>query len=150
MKAKVRSYRDLVAWQLAYALGLEVHRIARTMPTGESFGLGSQLRRNAISVASNIAEGYGRGARGDYLRFLRVSRGSIYEMDTQLLFARDLQLLDDSTYARTKAMLDESERVLAALIRSLERTKPVDPTTTHASSFDRAQPFQDPPADPLA
>lgn len=117
----VRTYRDLVAWQKAYELGLEVSRSARSLPAEERFGLGSQLRRGAVSVASNIAEGYGRGGRADYVRFLKVARGSLYELETQLSFCFDLGYHDAAVHEHLRVKLQDCERVLAGLIRSLER-----------------------------
>lgn len=119
--SEIRTYRDLVAWQRCYELGRTVHRIARGLPPEERFDLGSQLRRGAVAPASNIAEGYGRGSREDYLRFLRMARGALYELDTQILFARDFEYIAAQEYECVKNQIDEAERVLAGLIRSLER-----------------------------
>ena len=117
--ATIRSYQDLIAWQKAFQLGLNVYRLTKMMPDHERYGLISQLRRGAISIASNIAEGYGRGSKVDYLRFLKIARGALFELDTQLLFAEKLTYITGSTYKGVKEQLDESERVLAGLIRSL-------------------------------
>lgn len=118
--AQINTFRDLIAWQKAFGLGVQVYKVAQSLPSMESFGLGSQLRRGAISVASNIAEGFGRGSTADYVRFLKVARGSLYELDTQLEFAVELGFAQRSTYTAVKERLDETERVLAGLIRSLE------------------------------
>jgi four helix bundle protein len=97
-----------------------VYRTTSHFPEGERFGLTTQLRRGAISIASNIAEGYGRGSRIDYVRFLKIARGALYEVDTQLLFASELEYLPRAIYTEIKTKLDEVERVLAGLIRSLD------------------------------
>lgn len=115
---EIKSYQDLIAWQKAFHLGLRVHRAAGSLPDQERFGLVSQLRRAAIFAPSYIADGYGRGG-SDYLRLLKSARGVIYEMDTQLLFAKELEYLKPELYTPLKAGLDEAERVLAGLIRSL-------------------------------
>lgn len=120
MSGEIRSYRDLFAWQKAFQLGLTVYRVVLTLPESERFGLVSQMRRGAVSVASNIAEGYGRGGRQDYVRFLKLARGCLYELDTQLLFALELKYLEKEPYEAVKGQLDEAERVLAGLIRSVE------------------------------
>ena len=117
----VSTFRDLVAWQRAFSLGLTVYKLTRNFPKSELYGLVSQLRRCGVSVASNIAEGFGRGSRADYLRFLKVARGSIYEIDTQLLFAAELGYVDEEGYGEAKLLLNETERILAGLIRSLDR-----------------------------
>ena len=88
----VRSYRDLVAWQRARDLVREVYLLTAKFPVGERFGLVSQMDRAAVSVPSNIAEGYGRATTQDYLHFLRIARGSAYELETQLVLAEDLGL----------------------------------------------------------
>ena len=119
MAEPIKSYQDLIAWQKAYALGKVVYAIAGTLPEAERFGLMSSLRRMSVSIASHIANGYGRGVTSDYVWFLKQARGEIYQLDTQLLFARDFKYLTEHAYAEVKAQLDESERVLAGLIRSL-------------------------------
>jgi four helix bundle protein len=116
----IESFRDLVAWQKAFALGVKVHRMASELPDTERFGLAGQLRRGAVATASNIAEGYGRGSRSDYIRFLKIARGALYELDTQLMFAVELAYIERPAYEETKSQLDESERDLAGLISSLE------------------------------
>jgi four helix bundle protein len=116
----IRTFRDLVAWQKAYSLGLEVYQFTLGLPTDERFSLVSQLRRGAISISSNIAEGYGRGGRADYTRFLKIARGALYELDTQVSFCVDLRYASAETYQQLKVLIDECERILAGLIRSLE------------------------------
>lgn len=123
--APVRSFRDLVAWQNAYRLGLTIYGITRNFPADERFGLVQQMRRCAVSVSSNIAEGYGRAGRSDYSRFLKIARGSVYEVDTQLMFSKDLGYLSDHEYIETKAVLDDCERVLAGLIRAIDAAPPL-------------------------
>lgn len=116
----IKSYEDLVAWQLTVAASLEVYRLTQSFPDHERFGLTSQVRRAAVSVPSNIAEGYGRGSRQDYARFLRVARGSLYEVETQLLIAVRLGYLGDEAHRAIREKLAEAGRVLAGLIRSVE------------------------------
>lgn len=121
MADDITSYRDLIAWQRAFDIGLELYDATSPFPKSEQYGLTSQIRRAAIAIASNIAEGYGRGRTADYLRFLRIARGSIYEVDTQLLFAHKLDLIDRERHVRLLELLNEAARVLAGLIRSIER-----------------------------
>lgn len=83
MSTTIRSYRDLIAWQKSMDLVEQVYRETGGLPGDELYGLVSQLRRCAVSVPSNIAEGWGRHARHDYIRFLRMSQGSLYELATQ-------------------------------------------------------------------
>lgn len=97
----------------------EVYRLTQKFPDAERFGLVSQLRRASVSVPSNIAEGYGRGSTADYIRFLRGSRGSLYEIDTQLLIAARLNYIAQSDYEGILERINECGRMLAALIRTL-------------------------------
>lgn len=120
MNDEIRSYRDLIAWQKSFSLGLDVYRLTRELPDAERFGLISQLRRGAVAVPSNIAEGYGRQSTADYIRFLRVARGCLYEMDTQLLFVVELGYIEAQRCAELQDRLNECGRVIAGLIRSLE------------------------------
>lgn len=120
--ATIRSHRDLIAWQRAYELGLGVYAATTAFPDSERFGLTSQLRRCAVSIASNIAEGYGRGSTQDYLRFLRVARGSLCELDTQLQFASDLGFLKPDTGEHLVGQILTAEKLLAGLIRGVERS----------------------------
>ena len=118
--SEIRSHRDLIAWQKAVQVGLSLYRMTSTFPDSERFGLVSQLRRAGVSVASNIVEGYGRGTTADYIRFLRAARGSLYEIDTQILFAARLDYLKQNDYESALEQINECGRILAALIRSLE------------------------------
>ena len=118
--SEIQSYRDLIAWQKAFETGVAVYAVSKTIPDHERFGLISQMRRSAVSIASNIAEGYGRQSRTDYVRFLRVARGSLYELETQMLFAVELGYVEQSASETVFGKLGECGRVLAGLIRSLE------------------------------
>ena len=116
---KIKTFRDLIAWQKGMLLAEKLYQATAKMPADERFGLTSQMRRAAVSIPSNIAEGHGRQSRNDYIRFLRTARGSLMELQTQLLLAENLhflQLSNDLT-----ALLEETDRVLQGLIRSLEK-----------------------------
>lgn len=117
---EIKSFRDIVAWQKAYAIGLEIYKVTKQFPNEERFSLSMQLRRGGVSIASNIAEGYGRGGRADYVRFLKIARGALYELDTQIRFAVDLGYLPPTTSETLKSRIDECARILGGLIRSLE------------------------------
>jgi four helix bundle protein len=117
--ARVKTFRDLKAWQRSMELARRVYLATRKLPDSERYGLASQMRRAAVSVPSNIAEGYGRQNRPDYLRFLRVARGSVGELSTQAELAASLGLMPMDT--RLMELVEEVDRVLQGLIRSLER-----------------------------
>lgn len=116
----IKGFRDLIAWRLTYDLALDLIPRLAVFPSDERFGLAMQLRRSAVSVPSNIAEGFGRGSRSDYLRFLYIARGSLYELNTQLSLALDLGYLPPDSRDDLQSRVDECERVLWGLIRSLE------------------------------
>lgn len=120
MSEPIRSFRDLKAWQIAMEICRDVYLATAAWPDAERFGLTAQIRRAAVSVPSNIAEGYGRGSTSDYLRFCRMSRGSLFEVETQLLIAVELRYIDHPAFERIESRLHECGRVLAGLLRSVE------------------------------
>ena len=111
------SFKDLIAWQKAIALVVEVYRRTGDFPREELFGLTSQLRRAAVSVPSNIAEGQGRLTRGEFRQFLGVARGSLCGVETQLIISRELGFLDTDNPVFDH--LAEVGRLLNGLINSL-------------------------------
>jgi len=117
----IQTHRDLQAWQKAMTLARVVYRACENLPQHELYGLTSQLRRGAVAVASNIAEGYGRGSKQDYVRFLKVACGALYELDTQLQLALDFHYMTEDDHDDIKQEYDNCQRLLAGLIRSLER-----------------------------
>jgi four helix bundle protein len=117
----IKSHRDLEVWRKSVHLGLHLYEATAAFPADERFGLTSQIRRAGVSIASNIAEGYGRGSTKDYVRFLRVARGSLHEIDTQCLFAVKLKYLEVAKYRELLEEVEEIGRMLGGLIRSIER-----------------------------
>ena len=117
----IRDYRDLRVWQLAMELAVSIYTGTERFPPDERFGLTNQLRRAAVSVPSNIAEGNARNSTADYLRFLRFSRGSLAEIHTQLVLARRLDYLDDGMVEAMLTMTDDLVRQLTALYTAIER-----------------------------
>jgi four helix bundle protein len=120
--ARSASYRDLVAWQEAVEMVLAVYQISASFPKDEKFGLTSQLRRSAVSVPSNIAEGQGRNSKGEFLQFLGTARGSLHEVETQLLIAQKLDYGDAAAREAAFAKCDKVARLIHGLMASL-RTK---------------------------
>ncbi|MDT8299906.1 MAG: four helix bundle protein [Sedimentisphaerales bacterium] len=117
---KVKTYRDLFVWQKSMVLVTEVYKISKSFPKDETYGLVSQMRRCAISIPSNIAEGYGRNSTVDYIRFLRVVAGSLYELQTQIEIAFNLRYLDKLEYDKMYESSREIERMLSSLIKKLD------------------------------
>jgi four helix bundle protein len=120
----INSYRDLLVWQQAVDLSVAVYALTRAWPREEIYGLTSQARRAAVSVAANIAEGYGRDARGSYVNFLKIAQGSLKELETHAIIAQKLGLSSD---AELSSILEKSESV-GKLLRLLVR-KLTDETT---------------------
>jgi four helix bundle protein len=109
-------YRDLIAWQKAKSVALDVYRCTRRFPKDEVYGLSSQMRRAAVSVPSNIAEGKGRYSRKEFLQFLYHARGSLFEFQTQLSIARDLDYIDLASFKSLESQTEELGRILNGLI----------------------------------
>ena len=117
--SEIRTFRDLIAWQKAMELARIVYKVTGQMPENEKFGLTSQMRRAAVSVPSNIVEGYARQSTADYLKYLRIARASLAELMTQIELAVSLKMLAEDP--NTNDLLNETDRVLQGLIRSLQR-----------------------------
>jgi four helix bundle protein len=115
----VRHYRDLIAWQKAMDLVELIYRITTEFPQSEAFGLISQMRRAAVLIPSNIAEGQGRGAGKDFLRHLRIANGSLQELETQVLIAKRLALIHDTKMEDIQNAVAEVGRLVRGLARSI-------------------------------
>jgi four helix bundle protein len=119
----MNSFRELIVWQKGMALVTSVYGFTRGFPKEEIYGLRDQIRRAAVSVPSNIAEGYGRQSTQDYIRFLQISRGSLYELETQLEIAANLGFLEPDTFVKLDDAAREIERMLSALIHKIRASK---------------------------
>lgn len=114
-----RSFRGMTVWQRAIELTVAVYQLTSAFPPSERFGLTNQLRRAAVSVASNIAEGYGRSTKGEYLQFLGHARGSNSEVETQLVIARELGFDPRERIDHTEEICSEIGRMLGAIMKTL-------------------------------
>jgi four helix bundle protein len=119
----VQSYRDLVVWKKSMAFVLDVYRCTQAFPKIETYDLTAQLRRAAVSVPSNIAEGQARLSTGEFKQFLGNARGSLMEVETQILIARDLGYLDQNQSQTLLASAAEVGRILNGLLASLPTSK---------------------------
>lgn len=115
----MQDFRKLAVWQKSYDLALDIHRTTRTFPKEELYGLVNQMRRAAVSIPANIAEGCGRYTTNELARFLDIAMGSISEVDCYLQFARDLEYLTQETYTVQNNQLVEVRRMLIALIQKV-------------------------------
>jgi four helix bundle protein len=118
------SYRDLIAWQKAKSVALDVYRCTRRFPRDEVYGLSSQMRRAAVSVPSNIAEGKGRYSRKEFVQFLYHARGSLLELQTQLSIARDLDYIEFAAFKSLESQTEELGRILNGLITRFQVSTP--------------------------
>ena len=118
-KMKVKNYQELIAWQKAMDLVEDVYRASRTFPREEIYALTSQIRRAAVSVPSNIAEGQGRRTTLDFLRHLSIAYGSLREVETQILIAGRLRYLNSATIDQVMRRAGEVGKLLNGLMNSL-------------------------------
>jgi four helix bundle protein len=116
----VQDFRKLKVWQKAHATTLSIYAATENFPAGERYGITSQMRRAAMSIAANIAEGSARSSDADFGRFLHHAMGSASELEYFALLARDLKLLDQPTFERATADVQEVKRMLASLIGRLK------------------------------
>jgi len=121
MSDEIRSYNDLIAWQKGMDLVESIYEATRRLPGEERYGLISQMRRCAVSIPSNVAEGWGRRSRQEYVRFLLIARGSLYELLTQIEICRRLGF--DGDWSNVEAQTREAGRILQGLIQSLHQSK---------------------------
>ncbi|HKF50251.1 MAG TPA: four helix bundle protein [Terracidiphilus sp.] len=127
-KTGVKSYRELVVWRKAIQLAAIVYRMTRQFPREEVYGLSSQIRRAAVSVPSNIAEGQGRMSRGEFRHFLGIARGSNFELQSQLEIARVLEMGELKQINEADTLSQEVGKMINAILGKLD-AKPL--TTNH-------------------
>ncbi len=119
----VKSYRDLIVWQKSMNLVVDCYEISKGFPKDEMFGLSSQLKRSAVSIPANIAEGHGRNSLGEYIQFLGIAQGSLRETETHLLIALRLNFANESNVNTVLGLAEEISKMLGALIRGLKAKK---------------------------
>ena len=117
------SFKQLVVWQRAVELSLAVYQLTSEFPMPEQFGLTNQLRRASVSVASNIAEGYGRSTTGEYILFLGHARGSISELETQLAISKALKFGSEKHFTVTENLAIEVSSMINAIMNKLRKTR---------------------------
>jgi four helix bundle protein len=117
----LKNYKELKVWQKAYRFCIMIYKITKHFPKEERYGLTSQIRRSAVSVPSNIAEGYGRKTTQEYMQSLYIAYGSQCELETQILLAKDLGYIKTDDFEVLRKDIGEVERMLKALIKSLQK-----------------------------
>ncbi|BAZ33241.1 S23 ribosomal protein [Cylindrospermum sp. NIES-4074] len=119
-ESSIHSYRDLRVWQEAMNLAEFCYRVTKDFPKTETYGMISQIRRAVVSIPANIAEGYGRRTRGEYMQFLYIAQGSLKELETHLLLSIRVELATSQIIHPILNQCESVGRLLGALIRSLE------------------------------
>ena len=122
----MQDYRKLKVWKKSYDLALAVYENTRTFPREELYGLTSQVRRSAVSISANIAEGAGRSGGGDFSRFLYIAMGSACELECELSLSRDLRMLASGNHESLAAHVSEVKRMLGALVDKVEAARTVN------------------------
>ena len=117
---KIQTYKDLFAWQEGHVLVLQVYKYTKNFPRDEQFGLTSQLKRAVVSITSNIAEGFSRRTYKEKQQFYLFAKGSLLEVDNQILIARDVGYVTDKQYEILTMQIEKVGRLLTGLIKSSE------------------------------
>jgi four helix bundle protein len=120
----IRSYRDLHVWQLGIRLVIESYKVGQQLPLDERFGVTAQIRRAAVSVPTNIAEGHGRSSRGDYRHHVWIAAGSLRELETLFEIVAELRYLNGDSLKELRGLCDELGRMLTRLAKRLESPPP--------------------------
>jgi len=115
------SYKKLIVWQKAMEMTKHIYGLTSTFPQTEKYGLVSQIRRAAVSIPSNIAEGQGRLTKGEFKQFLGIARGSLYELETQILLAKEMNFLVEPQTVQLLKNIQDINRMLNGLIKSLKK-----------------------------
>jgi four helix bundle protein len=126
---KIRSYKDLKIWILSVDLVTNIYKMTQGFPGTEYFGLRDQMRRASVSVPSNIAEGAGRRTTKDFIQFLSISRGSLFELDTQIVIAKNLGFIENAD--NISSQIHEIIRMINGLIHKLSSTLPNRKSNPH-------------------
>jgi four helix bundle protein len=115
----IQDHKELEVWKQSVALTTELYKLTARFPDTERYGMISQIRRASISIPANIAEGWGRGSRGEYIQFLTIARGSLMELETHLIIACNLHLLDSEKFDLVMPSVHDIEKMLNRLIKEL-------------------------------
>lgn len=119
--SEIKSYKDLLIWQKGIEITNNVYRLVQFFPNEEMYALTSQIKRSAVSIPSNIAEGFGRNSSKSYINFLKISRGSLYELETQLIIAEKQKFIHDSDlFSKIIGLISEEGKMINSYINKLE------------------------------
>ena len=115
----IKTYKDLLVWQKGIEIVKEIYILCKDLPKDEVYGLQSQMKRASISIPSNIAEGYGRNYTKSYVQFLKIARGSLLELETQVIISKELALITQDKYDNIINLITEENKMLNAFIKSI-------------------------------
>jgi len=118
--AFISNYKDLIVWQKSINLVVEIYKLTDYFPKSEIYGLSSQMKRSAVSISSNIAEGCRRGSKKEYARFLRIAFGSGAELETQIEICKKINKLNNNNFQIIDSLLDEVMRILNKMINNFK------------------------------
>jgi four helix bundle protein len=122
--SEIKSYKDLNIWKNGLKISELTYKLTKTFPKDEIFGMSSQMKRSSVSIPSNIAEGFGRSSTNSYLQYLRIARGSLYELDTQLTLSKNLELTKDNELINEIInLISEEGKMINAYINKLKEKK---------------------------
>ncbi len=116
----MKNYKELIVWQKGIELAVEIYRIIDLFPSKEKYALSNQMQRAVISISSNIAEGWGRGTTKEYIYFLHIARGSLMELETQIIIAFKLKYIDQNSYNKVSDLIKSIAMMLNKLISKLK------------------------------
>lgn len=118
----IKTYKDLLIWQKGIELTKMTYLLCKKLPSDEVYGLQSQLKRSAVSIPSNIAEGWGRNYSQNFIQFLKIARGSLLELETQIIISKELSFIDENDFLIMTNLIIEENKMLNAFIKSVEKT----------------------------
>ncbi|MCS7216038.1 MAG: four helix bundle protein [Thermodesulfovibrio sp.] len=118
---KIQSYQDLQVWKKGIELTEKIYQVCKSFPQEEKYALTSQIQKSAISIPANIAEGWGRNSKKEYIQFLSIARGSVYELETHLIIAQKIGYIQEALLKELLQMTESLGKMLLSLIRSLEK-----------------------------
>ena len=121
--SSINSYKDLLIWQKGFQIVITTYKLTKTFPQEELYALTSQIKRASVSIPSNIAEGYGRNTDKSFSHFIDISRGSLYELETQLLIAKELEFIKDlDMFNHVISLINEESKMINAFYNSITKS----------------------------
>jgi len=114
----IQNFTNLIAWQKSHELVLNVYTLIKKLPNEEKFTLSDQMRRSSISITSNIAEGFGRNTRKDKIQFYTISKGSLLELQSQVITAFDLKYISNTDLEKITSLIEQSSKLISGIIKS--------------------------------